>query len=148
LRTHDRTFDGKRLAMMKKKLVLTTAMAATLGACSSANGKNEDVVADRDTAVCVDQDGRRVDDGECKRNTRSGGRIASGFLWYYVGRGSRIPLRGDSVNDPRLDFRGSYFATKGATYAPAPAAANIVRSAAVTRGGFGESARRFGGSWS
>jgi hypothetical protein len=130
---------------MKKQLFLTTAMAATLSGCSTSDDDwGSDVVADRDTRVCVDQNGYRVDDDDCERTTyvRTGG---AGFLWYYVGRGSRLPYYGDSVRDPRLGLKGSYFPNKGVSYAKAPAAANMARSAAVSRGGFGSSGRSFGG---
>ena len=42
---------------MKKQLNMTTVMAAallTLPACSSNNGWNDDVIAEQDTAICVD----------------------------------------------------------------------------------------------
>ncbi|MFY7837926.1 MAG: hypothetical protein ACOVQ0_16760 [Novosphingobium sp.] len=132
---------------MKKQLVLTTAMAATLAGCSGGgNDWDDGVVADRDTAVCVDQEGRRIPDQNC-RSTRTGG-VGSSFFWYYVGRGSRVPYMGDPVRDPSYGYKGSYFPTKGVTYADAPAAANMVRSKPVSRGGFGSKGKFFGGSWS
>lgn len=132
---------------MKKQLFLTTAMAATLTTLSGCGSPDDDwggdVVADRDTRVCVDQNGYRVDDDSCERDTRvhSGG---GGLFWYYVGRGSRVPYYGDSVRDPRLGYKGSYFPAKGVQYAKAPAASAMSRSSAVSRGGFGSSRRSFG----
>lgn len=132
---------------MKKQLFLTTAMAATLSSltgCASADDDwGGDVVADRDTRVCVDQNGYRVDDDRCERSTRvhSGG---GGLFWYYLGRGSRVPYYGDPVRDPRYGFKGSYFPTKGVQYAKAPAASSMVRSTPVARSGFGSSGRSFG----
>lgn len=130
---------------MKKQLVLTTAMAATLASlsgCSSRNDWDDDVVVDRDTRVCVDQNGYRVEDGRCNQRGVGGG---GSHLWYYVNRGSRVPYYGDAVGDPRLGFKGSYFATKGAQYASAPAKANLARSTSVSRGGFGSRGGFFGG---
>lgn len=131
---------------MKQKLALTTAMAATLAGCSGGNEWDDGVVADRDTAVCVDQDGRRVIDDNC--DERRGGRVGGSHFWYYVNRGNRVPYYGDPVRDPSYGYKGSYFPTKGATYAQAPASANMVRSKPVARGGFGSKGKFFGGSWS
>ena len=81
-----------------KNLVLTTAMAATLTAltgCSRGNDWDDNVVADRDTAVCVDQSGKRIADAGC--NTHRGGMGSAAMLgyWYYMGRNSRVPYMGD-----------------------------------------------------
>lgn len=130
---------------MKKQLFITPAMAATLvsiSACSSGDDWSEGVVADRDTRVCVDQNGKRIDDDRC--DTRSGGYIrGSNVAWYYLGRHSRVPYIGDSVKNGR--YAGSYAPDPAKTYARAPSASNITRSAAVSRGGFGSSSRSFGG---
>lgn len=134
--------------MIQKKLILTSAMAATLstlGGCSGKSTKDGDVVADRDTAVCVDQNGTRVEDSRCgKPGMRGGSGMASAFLWYYVGRGGLIPHRGDNINDPNRGFTGSHFASKGTQYAAAAASTNIVRSPATARSGFGSSTSKFG----
>ena len=79
-----------------KNLVLTTAMAATLTAlsgCSRGNDWDDNVVADRDTAVSVDQNGKRIADTACNTH-RSGGGVGSAAMlgyWYYMGRNSRVP---------------------------------------------------------
>jgi hypothetical protein len=131
---------------MKKTLVLTTAMAATLTAlsgCSADDDWDSEVIADRDTELCVDQNGYRVDDDYCDRPSVRGG---GGFYsWYYVSRGGRIPYHGDSVRDKRMAFAGSANRTAGAQYVRSPADANMTRSAAVARGGFGSSGRSYGG---
>jgi hypothetical protein len=136
---------------MRKQLSMTTAMAAALvalPACSSSNGWNEDVVADRDTAVCVDKQGARVDDDLCSddRHHHSGG--SNAFLWYYIGRNSAVPYYGDSIYDRRYARQGrtgSFTRQPGVDYARAPASTKITRSQAVSRGGLGSSSRRFGG---
>ena len=140
---------------MKKHLTMTTAMAAALLAlpgCSGGDDWNDDVVADRDTAVCVDQNGVRVDDAQCARQTATGGYHGGGggnaFLWYYLGRNSRVPYYGDSVREPRFAGGGSYDRRPGASYEPAPAASRMTRSAAVSRGGLGRSGGRYGGGYS
>lgn len=130
---------------MKKNLALTTAMAATLASlsgCSSSNGWDDDVVVDRDTRVCVDQNGYRVEDDRCNQGRHYGG---SSHAWFYVGRGNRVPFYGDRVNDPGLGLKGSYFPDKGTQYASAPAKANLVRTASMARGGFGSNGSVFGG---
>lgn len=128
----------------KKHLALTTAMAATLtslSACSSGTDW-DDSYADKDTAVCVDEAGRRVDDGQC-RSPRIGG--AGLLAWYYINRGSRLPYYGDSVNDTKLGIKGSRVPAAGVSYASAPSQSNMTRSSARARGGFGSSGRSFGG---
>ncbi|HEX8624723.1 MAG TPA: hypothetical protein VF782_06555 [Allosphingosinicella sp.] len=135
---------------MRKQLSMTTAMAAALvalPACSSNDGWNEDVIADRDTAVCVNQQGSRVDDDLCDDDRgRSGG--SSAFLWYYIGRNSAVPYYGDSIYDRRYARQGrsgSFAPQPGVNYARSPASTKMTRSQAVSRGGLGSSSRRFGG---
>lgn len=130
---------------MKKQLSMTTAMAAALIAlpgCSSNDDWNNDVIADRDTAVCVDAEGKRVDDDLCDNN-RGGG--SSAFLWYYLGRSSAVPYYGDSIHDQRFARDGSYYPRPGAGYVRAPVSTRMTRSQAVSRGGLGSSARSYGG---
>ena len=136
---------------MKKHLTMTTAMAAALlalPACSSGDDWNEDVVADSDTAVCVNKEGVRVDDSQCApRQAASGyhgGGMGSAFLWYYIGRNSAVPYYGDSVREPRFSG-GSYKAQPNTHYDPAPASSRMTRSAAVSRGGLGSSGHGYGG---
>ena len=93
---------------MKKQLSMTTAMAAALIAlpgCSSRDDWNGNVVSDRDTAVCVDREGKRVDDERCARQHYAGyhgGGGSNAFLWYYLGRQSAIPYYGESFRDARF----------------------------------------------
>lgn len=138
---------------MNKQLSMTTAMAAALLAlpgCSSNDEWNEDVVTDSDTAICVDKEGKRVDDNQCgQRNvvqySGGGSGVATAFLWYYLGRNSAVPYYGDSIRNPRYAGLGSYQPRPGVNYAAAPAASRMTRSSAVSRGGLGSSGRRFGG---
>jgi hypothetical protein len=130
---------------MKKQLFMTSAMAATLLAasgCSSNDGWNDDTYTERDTAVCVDREGTRVDDDHCD-DDRGGG--SNAFLWYYIGRNSAIPYYGDSISDRRFAGRGTYRQQPGIIYDRAPVSTNMTRSQAVSRGGLGSSSRRFGG---
>ena len=138
---------------MKKQMFMTTAMAAALAglpACSSNNnGWNEDVIADRDTAVCVDGQGQRVDDDLCDDDRPRSGGMGNAFLWYYIGRNSAVPYYGDSIHDRRYSryAQNNGFARKpGVSYARAPDTTRMTRSQAVSRGGLGSSSRRFGGS--
>ena len=135
---------------MKKQLTMTTAMAAalvSLPGCSSNDGWNDDVVADRDTAICVDKDGNRVADSQCGQRTvyHGGGGGGNAFLWYYLGRNSAVPYYGESIHSTRYAGRGSFTPSAGVSYADAPAASRMTRSAAVSRGGLGSHGRSFGG---
>ncbi|MDQ3079975.1 MAG: hypothetical protein M3R03_08270 [Pseudomonadota bacterium] len=129
---------------MNKQLSITTAMAAALiglPGCSSNDGWDDNVVADRDVAVCVDQNGQRVEDQRCNRGQRSG--MSNGLLWYYIGRNMVVPYYGESIRDRRY-AGGSFSPRAGASYFPAPARSSMTRSQAVSRGGLGSSGRRFG----
>ena len=138
---------------MKKQMFMTTAMAAALAglpACSSNNdGWNEEVIADRDTAVCVDQQGKRVDDDLCDNDGPRSSGMGNAFLWYYIGRSAAVPYYGESIHDRRYSRYARYnsFSPRpGVAYGRAPAATRMTRSQAVSRGGLGSSSRRFGGS--
>ncbi len=134
---------------MRKQLTMTPAMAAALAAlpaCSSNDGWNEEVIADRDTAICVDGQGSRVDDDHC--DNRRGGVGPGAFMWYYLGRRAAVPYYGDSIYDSRFARHGrpgTFAPQPGVAYARAPASTRITRSQAVSRGGLGSSSRRFGG---
>ena len=136
---------------MKKQMFMTTAMAAALAglpACSSNDDWNGDVIADRDTAVCVDQQGQRVDDDRCGDDRSRGSGMGSAFLWYYIGRSAAVPYYGESIHDrryARYARYNSYSPRAGVSYARAPASTRMSRSQAVSRGGLGSSSRRFGG---
>ncbi len=135
---------------MRKKLILTSAMAASLTAlsgCSSNDEWNEDLVADNDTAICVDDQGMRIDDDACDNDGSGyyGGYYGKKYKKYYLNRGSKVPYYGDSVRDTRHKFSGGYAAKPGATYAAAPSASKVTRSQAVSRGGMGSSSRSYGG---
>lgn len=131
---------------MKKQLGMTTVMAATLlgaPACSSSGDDwNDDVYADRDTFVCVDQAGVRADDDLCDDDTYIYG---SSYRPYYYGRGAPLPYYGESIYDRRYAGKGSFQARSGAVYDRAPVASRMTRSQAVSRGGLGSSGRSFGG---
>lgn len=127
-------------------LVLTSAMAATLSALSgcttqrSSDGWDDNYTATSDTEVCVDERGYRVSDWQCEDRSRSS--FTGG--WYYLRRGSALPYYGDSVFDRRLHVNGSRQPIMGTYYSRAPEGANMTRSAAVSRGGFGSRSSFFG----
>lgn len=124
---------------MKANLKITTAIAAALlaGACGQRDSGWD--TADRDTAICTDRSGQRVPDANCERRGAYGGGGGNAFLWYYLGRNSAVPYYGERA------YGGAFTRTAGATYFHAPAASAMSRSAAISRGGFGSSARSFGG---
>lgn len=119
----------------RKTLLFTAGMASALliSGCD-APPSDTNAYADRDTAVCVDQQHRRVQDDFCQRAQQS---HSNAFLWYYLGRSSVIPYYGEPV------ARGSFTRTAGATYFHAPVATAVTRSVAISRGGFGSSGHGF-----
>lgn len=131
---------------MTKQLTITATMAATLmalSACSPSQNEWEEATSDSDTGVCVDQQGRRIPDDDCRTGSRGGG-----GRWYYIDRHAPLPYYGDSIRDARFSGRGSYEPRLGVDYYTAPASTQMTRSQAISRGGLGSSGRRFGGSWS
>ena len=116
-----RTFDPRVLP-------ITSAVATALlvGACSPSSD-----AARSDVAVCRNAAGVRIDDAYCARGTN--GRTGGGADgWYYIGGGGRVPAMGEALS-------GGYTTPRaGVGYARAS-------SATVSRGGFGMSARGFGG---
>ena len=130
-------FRGK---LMKIELRITTGVAAALLA-SGCGHQDNGWTAQQDTAVCTDKAGQRVADGNCERQRYAGhgGGVGNAFLWYYLVRNSAVPYYGERVRG------GSYNRTAGTSYFRAPAGSSMSRSSAVSRGGFGSSARGFGG---
>lgn len=121
---------------MAINLKWTTAMAAALLATGCNRAKADDNwTADRDTAICTDAQGKRLPDDRC-RQTRMGG--GSAAFWYFLARGRPIPFYGERATG------GSFRPSGGVRYVSAPAGSAMTRSAAVSRGGFGASASRFG----
>lgn len=127
-------------------LTITTALAsALLGGCAQDPSEpdwddNGNAFARRDTAVCVNPQGERIDDDYCDNDHRYHG----GGSYIYVGRGGYIPYHGERA-------RAGTYATvpqTGAKYFTAPADTNMTRSAAISRGGFGSSGRSNGSFFS
>lgn len=130
---------------MNKQLTMTGAMAAALAAlpaCSSNDEWNEEVTSAYDTAVCVDNQGRRVEDERCDDRRAYG----SSYRYFYLRGGAPVPYYGDAVTGPRYAAYGSYSPRGGIHYDRAPASTRMTRSAAVSRGGLGASGRGFGGA--
>jgi hypothetical protein len=114
----------------KSELRITTAVSAALLAAGcgpkfdAKNGWN----AAENTAVCTDEQGRRVDDRNCNRNYAYGGGYHH-YGWYYMPRGAFIPPIGAAARG------GSYSAPVGSHWAR-----SSVSAAHIARGGFGSSA--------
>lgn len=126
---------------MKRDLTLTTGLAAALLASGCDRPQADGWTAQRDTAVCTDRAGNRVADDQCRRQAHAGGHAgASPFLWYFLARSAIIPPYGERVAG------GSYNRAPGRSYGFAPRATNVTRAGAISRGGFGASARSFGGA--
>jgi hypothetical protein len=119
----------------RKSLQLTSAVAAALLAsgCGGAGASEADWTAQKDTQICTDEKGERVDDENCKRTAHAGSG-AGFFAWYYLSRGGAIPGFGQKATG------GATFPSNGVKYAEAPS------STRVARGGFGSSARSAGRS--
>ncbi|MCU6454178.1 hypothetical protein LPN01_08820 [Sphingomonas sp. A2-49] len=124
---------------MRPELKFTTGMAAALLASACSEPQRDGWTAQGDTAVCTDRAGNRVADNQCQRQAHAGGG-ASPFLWYFLARNALIPPYGERVGG------GSYARVPGRSYGRAPAASNVTRAGAISRGGFGASARSFGGA--
>ena len=123
---------------MRAELRFTTGVAAALLASACSERQSDGWTAQGDTAICTDRSGNRVADGQCQRSAHAG--TASPFLWYFVARNALIPPYGERVGG------GSYVRAPGRTYGRAPAVSNVTRAGAISRGGFGASARSFGGA--
>lgn len=111
--------------MIRNALVMTTAVALALQACAPQAKASDSFTAEDDVAVCTDRQGNRVDDDLCDRNNSSSG--GGGFFFMYLGGGSVVPAYGKPVRG------GSKYATPGKSYTSS--------KSAVSRGGFGSSAR-------
>ena len=124
--------------MLRHELKFTTALAAALLAagCGKSRDDADGWVAQSDTAVCTDRSGNRVADSQCARQSHAGG--VSPFLWYFLARNAMIPPYGERVGG------GSYARAPGRAYRFAPATTQVTRAGAISRGGFGASARSFG----
>lgn len=124
---------------MDKKLTLTATLAAALAGLSGCGARDDELRAVNTTRVCVDDWGQRIDDDYCER--RSG--YVGGARFFYLRAGSPIPYYYDNVRDARYAKYGSYSRPSGFVDRP-PAASNMSRSSAVSRGGLGSSGRSFG----
>ena len=116
--------------MFKKgELRITTAVSAALLAagCGPKFDAKNGWTAAENTAVCTDQQGRRVEDRNCDTRTAYAG--GPHYGWYYLGRGSYVPGIGGWARG------GSYAAPAGSHFTRAG-----VSAASIARGGFGSSA--------
>ena len=147
-------------------LKLTTAMAAALLASGCNRAKADDNwTTDRDTAICTDAQGVRLPDDRCRQHRVGGG---GGGFWEFLGCGRAIPRVGErptagGVPSAYAAALCSEYRQRSCLVARSRASAcrqacvqshmsrltikrqcSWARSAAVSRGGFGSSARRFG----
>jgi hypothetical protein len=115
----------------KGDLKITTAVSAVLlaAACGSKADTNNGWTAAGNTAVCTDQQGRRVDDRNCANNGYVGGHH---YGWYFLSHGGYVPGMGGYVRG------GSYSAPGGTHFTRAGAAS-------VARGGFGSTGHAMSG---
>jgi hypothetical protein len=123
--------------MFKKgELRITTAVSAALLAagCGPKFDAKNGWTAAENTAVCTDEQGKRVDDGNCGRNAAYAGGGYHHYGWYYIPRGAFVPGIGMGARG------GSYSAPSGSRFTPAGVSASH-----ISRGGFGSSAHFAGG---
>lgn len=119
---------------MEKKLTLTVTLAAALAGLSGCSD-GDDYRAAGNTRVCADDWGQRIADDYCERR-------GGGGSFFYLRSGAPIPYYYDNIRDKRY---ASYVSrTPLAGYRSAPAATNMARSSAISRGGLGSSGRSFG----
>ncbi len=111
----------------RQVLPITTAVAAafTLSACGGALAQDD--VAESDVKVCRDKTGKRVPDSHCGQQW-AGATTSPGAQFWYIGRGGRIPGRGQKVT------AGSVTPKAGVSYAAAS-------DSTVRRAGFGSTGR-------
>jgi hypothetical protein len=121
---------------MEKKLTLTVTLAAALAGLSGCSDSDDlDYRAVGNTRVCADDWGQRIADDYCERR-------GGGGSFFYLARGAPIPYYYDNIRDKRYARYVSRAPLAG--YRPAPAATNMARSSAISRGGLGSSGRSFG----
>lgn len=123
---------------MDRKLTLTATLAAALTGLSGCSSGPQEVLAADNTRICVDEWGSRIDDDYCD----DGGRRIGGGTFLYLRKGSPVPYYYDNVRDKKYANYVSRSPLPG--YVRAPAASNMARSSAVSRGGLGSSSRSFG----
>jgi hypothetical protein len=121
---------------MTGELRITTAVSAALlvAGCGPKFDAKKGWNAAENTAVCTDQQGRRVEDRYCDRNAAYNNGYHH-YGWYYMPRGAFVPPLGMAARG------GSYSAPSGARYTPSG-----VSAAHISRGGFGSSAHVAAGS--
>lgn len=132
---------------MRKDLTITTAIAAALLATACNKTKDDGWAVQDDTAICTDREGKRVPDNKCPRQalangTHGGmnGAATGAFLWYFMARNSVIPPYGERARG------GSFNRVAGTSYVRAPSNTFATRESVISRGGFGASARSYGGA--
>ncbi len=111
---------------------MVLAVAGAISGCDRPKDPGWDASAGP-ARVCVDQQGKRVPEDQCMQGHAGGG--VSPFLWYYLGslgRGGYAPGYGGLVGG------GSYQPRPGVIYGAVP-------PSGIVRGGFGATARSFGG---
>lgn len=119
---------------MKKnrfQLTLVPLVASALLSC----GGQRSPIAPSTTRVCLDEQGRRVDDAECVEPPIAGTPNANPLVqpihhWYLVPRGTAAPGFGSFVHGGPFDLHSSGFHHSGS----------------ISRGGFGSSAHSSAGS--
>lgn len=110
--------------------LVASAMLASCGQATPQVG-DQSWTTDQPTQLCVDQQGNRVPESECaNQRVRTGYR--PNYLWYYMMRGNRVPAYGEHI----AVGQGSYQPVAATRYTPA----STVETAAISRGGFGQSA--------
>lgn len=114
--------------MRRSRRVAVGAISAMTAAVVLAGcGGEPDTVA-----VCVDEQGTRIDDDQCDDDDGSGGGRA--HIWHYYRAGSRVPAVGQRSTGAVTDPKGAVVQRGGAPRA----------GGAVAKGGFG--GRGSGGS--
>lgn len=114
------------------KAIDIKAMSALLGLSSAMlSGCNDASAEQRNWAVCVDAQGKRIADAQCQQGAGSAGAHGS---WAYYGGGQRVPPVGEQA--------------QGASHAPVPVGSYTTAPAeGVARGGFGATGEGHGGGF-
>ncbi len=119
--------DRRFVKRNRFRLALVPAVSSALLAFGCGRQQSQpSALVDNSARACVDAEGRRVPDGQCRADLPTS-RSPSFYHWYYFSRGGTfVPIGG---------FVGGHSFSHGSTSHP---------SSSVTRGGFGSSAHGHG----
>lgn len=124
----------KNTPLFNLGLLTTAAAALALSGCGQSQPQY--LAQNQNAKICTDKNGKRVKENKCERR---GGHGGGGFFWMFMSGGSRVPGYGGRA------YGGSRYATPGRSYTSGRSFSGRPVTSASSRGGFGSSARGYGG---